>query len=30
LKALRKMPVKTAAAFLRAFERIEAGDEIYR
>jgi mRNA interferase RelE/StbE len=27
LKALRKMPVKTAAAFLRAFEKIEAGDD---
>ena len=27
LKALRKMPVKTAAAFLRAFDKIEAGDD---
>ena len=27
MKALRKMPVKTAAAFLRAFEKIEAGDD---
>ena len=27
MKALRKMPVKTAAAFLRAFEKIEGGDE---
>ncbi len=27
LKALRKMPVKTAAAFLRAFEQIESGDD---
>ena len=26
MKALRKMPVKTAA-FLRAFDRIEAGDD---
>ena len=27
LKGLRKMPVKTAAAFLRAFDKIEAGDD---
>jgi mRNA interferase RelE/StbE len=27
LKALRKMPVKTAAGFLKAFEKIEAGDD---
>ena len=27
MKALRKMPLKTAAAFLRAFEKIEAGDD---
>lgn len=27
MKALRKMPVKTAAAFLRPFEKIEAGDD---
>ncbi len=27
MKALRRMPVKTSAAFLKAFERIEAGDD---
>ncbi len=27
MKALRKMPVKTATAFLRAFEKFEAGDD---